>query len=270
VKGIGAGSFEFWWAREGSGEYVRDAHSLYLETLGELGLPGLILVLALLGLLAAAVLRGRRAADRSATIAASTGLGAAFCVYIFFAGVDWMWESTAVTVLALGAATVAAAPAAELGRHRRRLSLDRLSVVLLAVVAGGAQVPAIVGTERIRASQFDRLVGDLGGAERAADDAIDAEPWAASPYAERAVVALAEGDYEEARENARRAIAREPTYWWHRHLLMRVQTARQDEEAALAALAQARRLYPEIGISRESVRDAVAGQDDALSPAGPG
>ena len=40
-KGIGPGTFEFWWARHGSyNGFVRNAHSLYLESLAELGIPG--------------------------------------------------------------------------------------------------------------------------------------------------------------------------------------------------------------------------------------
>src|SRR5207244_4518099 len=42
LLGRGAGSYEAWWARHGSFSYfVRNAHSLYLEVLGELGLVGL-------------------------------------------------------------------------------------------------------------------------------------------------------------------------------------------------------------------------------------
>ncbi len=41
VQGRGAGSYEAWWAQNGSFSYfVRDAHSLYVETLGELGVVG--------------------------------------------------------------------------------------------------------------------------------------------------------------------------------------------------------------------------------------
>ena len=46
-RGIGPGSFEFYWAREGDDpQFLRDAHSLYLEQLAELGIPGLLLLLA--------------------------------------------------------------------------------------------------------------------------------------------------------------------------------------------------------------------------------
>ena len=51
VAGGGAGSYEAWWAEHGSLAYfVRNAHSLWLETLGELGLAGAVLLLAAFGI----------------------------------------------------------------------------------------------------------------------------------------------------------------------------------------------------------------------------
>ncbi len=42
LTGTGSGTFEYWWARNGDvDETVRDTHSLYLQTLGELGIVGL-------------------------------------------------------------------------------------------------------------------------------------------------------------------------------------------------------------------------------------
>ena len=42
LVGIGAGSFEYWWyEKRPSTRIVRDAHSVYLESLAELGLLGL-------------------------------------------------------------------------------------------------------------------------------------------------------------------------------------------------------------------------------------
>lgn len=67
-KGIGPGAFEFWWGRHASYRgYVRTAHSLYLENLAELGIPGLLLiggfVFAVLGI---GAVRALRAPPRSA------------------------------------------------------------------------------------------------------------------------------------------------------------------------------------------------------------
>ena len=42
--GRGAGSYEAWWAQHGTLQgFVKDAHSLYLESLGELGIVGFLL-----------------------------------------------------------------------------------------------------------------------------------------------------------------------------------------------------------------------------------
>ena len=60
VIGAGAGTYERAWLLERPADLpVRDAHSLYLETLSELGLVGLVALLAMLGVPAAAALRSR-------------------------------------------------------------------------------------------------------------------------------------------------------------------------------------------------------------------
>ena len=49
LTGIGPGQYESYWAQNGTEPtFVRDAHSLYLETFAGLGLVGLLLVLGLL------------------------------------------------------------------------------------------------------------------------------------------------------------------------------------------------------------------------------
>src|SRR5204862_5020697 len=63
LRGGGAGSYESWWAQHGSITYfIRDAHSLWLETMGELGLIGLAL---LVGFFAAVLFAGALALRRA-------------------------------------------------------------------------------------------------------------------------------------------------------------------------------------------------------------
>ena len=104
VLGSGAGSFHLSWREHRTTELaVRDAHSLYVETLSELGPAGLALVLVLVGLPLAGAVRQR--GDRLVAAA-----GAGFVVFAAHAAVDWDWEMPAVTLagLACGAAVLAA------------------------------------------------------------------------------------------------------------------------------------------------------------------
>ena len=104
ISGSGAGSFDdYWYAHRNSEANVRDAHSLYLESLAELGPVGLLLVLGVLAppLAAAAIARSEPA------VAVAAGGYSAFLVH---AGLDWDWEMPATTLagLACGAALLAA------------------------------------------------------------------------------------------------------------------------------------------------------------------
>ena len=94
IIGSGAGTFERYWNEHRTIAFkVRDAHSLYLETLGELGAVGLGLLVLVLAVPLVAVVRSRR----SPLVSAAFG---AYVAYLFHAGVDWDWEMTAITIAA--------------------------------------------------------------------------------------------------------------------------------------------------------------------------
>ncbi len=250
LKGIGAGGFEFWWNRDAEGEeFIQDAHSLYLEKLAELGIPGLVLVLAIvLGLLAAAVRARARLAD-PADAGAATACIAAFVAYLFHTGVDWLWELTAVTTLALAAIAVAAIP--DFGPPAAvRLPL-RVAVPIVAAIALFAQVPGLVSTSKVRDSReaFDsRRTAD---ALSNASEAIDAEPWGSTPYVQRALVEEATGELRAAQVDLRRAIERSRLDWRPWLLLARVEAKRGNVKGALSAYRAARRLRPASPFVRE-------------------
>lgn len=91
VAGRGAGTFELaWLEQQPIPSSVRDAHSLYLETLAELGVVGL-------ALLALALAPPLLAAFRGASAAATGG----YIAFLFHAGIDWDWEMPAVTLAGL-------------------------------------------------------------------------------------------------------------------------------------------------------------------------
>jgi hypothetical protein len=243
LKGIGAGGFEFWWNRDGKGEeFIQDAHSLYLEKLAELGIPGLVLVLAIvLGLLAAAV-RARMRLDDPAEIGAATAGIAAFVAYLFHTGVDWMWEVTAVTALALAAIAVAAIP--RFGPPAASRLPLRVAVPVVAAIALFAQVPGLVSTSKVRDSREAFESGRTAEALSNAGEAIAAEPWGSTPYVQRALVEEATGELRAAQVDLRRAIERSRLDWRPWLLLARVEAKRGNVERALTAYRTARRLRP--------------------------
>jgi O-antigen ligase len=141
VLGSGAGTFGRYWLRLGSPERwggALDAHSLYLETLAELGPVGLLLLSGFL----LAPLRHVVASRGVRGVPAAAGATVAFLVH---AGLDWDWELPAVVVAALACA--AAVALAEAGTARaapgplsRRGRTGVLAVSLLlgaAAIAGG-------------------------------------------------------------------------------------------------------------------------------------
>jgi hypothetical protein len=140
--GSGAGTFDrYWLLYRPVSSFARDAHSLYLETLAELGPVGLALLLVALGL-PLLVLRHRR--DPLLATAA-----AGYAAYLLHTGVDWDWELPVVTLTGLicgGSLLVAtrADDAPEL-RPWARLALIVPAVALAVLVAvrlqTGAKLP---------------------------------------------------------------------------------------------------------------------------------
>src|SRR5439155_425690 len=94
VLGSGAGTFdEYWLQYRTVPSFARDAHSLYIESLAELGPLGLGLVVAALGL---PLLALRRDLDPVGAAAA-----AGYVAYLIHTGLEWDWELPAVTLAGL-------------------------------------------------------------------------------------------------------------------------------------------------------------------------
>jgi O-antigen ligase len=99
VAGVGTGSFHVeWWRERHSDQFAFDAHSLYLETLAELGAVGGLLLGGFIVTVVLGLRRRWRALPDDPLLAAAAGVLAAFAVH---AGLDWDWEMPAVTLVAL-------------------------------------------------------------------------------------------------------------------------------------------------------------------------
>jgi hypothetical protein len=242
--GIGAGVFEFWWNREGRNpEFVRDGHSLYIETLAEQGIVGALILFAFLGSALATVVSSRRFARSASDAGAATAALGILAAFLFSAGIDWMWESTAVTVFALVA--VGAAAASLPSRRLFWRAPVRAAASGIALLACLVQLPGLVSTSNLRESQAAARAGDLTRAIGLAQEAHNAQPWAASPYVQHGLLAESTGDLATARSDLRRAEELEPTNWRLPLLLARVQAETGQPRAALNSYVRARSLRPQ-------------------------
>ena len=108
LTGVGAGSYGVEWRRERESEdFAQDAHTLYLETLAELGLVGGLLLATFLG----AVLLGVARSGSDATDPIAPAAAACLAAFLVHVGLDWTWEFPAVTLIALLFAAAAVQPA---------------------------------------------------------------------------------------------------------------------------------------------------------------
>ena len=243
IKGVGAGTYEFLWNRDPRWtHHVRDAHSLYLEALAELGLPGALLVVIALGALLLSALRVASRHPDPVSAGAGAGCAAAFLAYCIGAGVDWFWESTAVTCAAIAIAGVAAASGSRRARDRR--PLPRVVVTLLALIALGLQTPILIAAAEVKTSQAAVRDRRFMAAVSAATIAVHASPWSADGYLQRALVLEEEGFLDAAASDARTAVAKERTNAETWLTLARIDVERGRTEDAIAAANTARKLNP--------------------------
>jgi O-antigen ligase len=249
LAGQGAGSFgSYWLEHTPITFFVRDAHSLYLETLGELGLIGLLLLLGALGVTLAAA-AGRLRAGTGDDRLAIAALAAAFGGFLFGAALDWIWELPAVggvgiAVMALltGPATLPAGEPARTWRRPGRLARVGVGAAALAAVVLVA-LPWLVQRE-VRASREAARAGDLDAARDHAQSARALQPWASSPRLQLALAEERAGNLPAARSAIAGAIERDRRDWELWLVSARIATKLGDLDAAERALARSRELNP--------------------------
>jgi O-Antigen ligase/Tetratricopeptide repeat len=256
VIGRGAGSYESWWSQHGTvAMFVRDAHSLYLETLAELGVIGFVL---LVGIFAAGIAAGLRrllaaAGEERAVLA---GLLASFAAFAVSAGFDWMWELTIVSVVGFTLLGLLAGPATAAGRAPRlvrgfaeaRPTIRRFAFGAAAVFVGWLVIcaQALPYLAQIKVTDSQNAV-QSGNAEEAVDAAASArniQPWAASPHLQLALVYEAAGDQASALEAIDEAIERDPLDWRLWLVAARVEIKRGEVAEGRERLRRAAELNP--------------------------
>jgi O-Antigen ligase len=193
--GAGAGAYSRSWLRERpEPQPVQDAHSLYLETLAELGTFGFILLLV--------ALATPFAASRSWWTPVAFAPYAAFLAH---AAQDWDWELPAVTVAALacGAAPITSSD----GRRVPRVVAVVPAALCLLVV------PAFLGNRAAAEAEsaYDR--DSWRETEDAARSARSLQPWSPEPWRLLGEAQLAQGSLAPARNSFRAGLTEDPEEW---------------------------------------------------------
>lgn len=207
LAGDGAGSYEKYFLahQPANVSRVRDAHSLYVETLSELGIVGLILVLGMLAVPFLALRRARRFRLAPAVIGA-------YAAYVVHTGVDWDWELPAVTLVGLlcGATLVLAARD---GEARGLGTPARWGIGAASVAAALFAGFTLVGNTALAQSGTALSRGDITRAESDARRARTFLPWSPAPWDALGKAQARDGATQDAQASFRKAISIEPGDW---------------------------------------------------------
>lgn len=267
LRGTGAGGFPLYWSQDGAiSVAVRNAHSAPIEELGELGLLGGVLVLAIL----LAPLPALRAALRSAGPATRAMVGPIAGILAggtLAVAVDWTWDLPAALAPYLVCVALSTGAALQ-PRNLPRGSLvvdsrfggyepdptpARPAPVLRAGLAAAASavaiwaggVLALAGVELERSA--DELAeGRLAEAAASARAAAAIEPWSVEPVLRLAEIELTGGNLESARRRAEQAARMSPDDYRPWFLLTTIQVELEEVLAAAAYTERTRQLAPDL------------------------
>jgi O-antigen ligase len=236
LGGYGAGTYQNLWAVDRPITLsVRDAHSLYVEALAEVGVVGSLLLIASLATILIALALRSRGPHRTlyAVLLAVT------LTWALHAGLDWDWEMPAVTlwVFALGGAALAASR--EDRPARPPSGIVRIGAVLACFCV--AVVPGLILTSQTRlddgADDFAR--GDCRTAVSDSTKAINVLRVRPEPYEIRGFCRLQNGSPHQAVKDFERALDLDPGNWIYHYDLALALAVAGDSPAGQAILAVA-------------------------------
>ena len=254
LRGVGAGSYDVdYFVDRRTGENIRQPHSLPMQLLAELGIPGLLALLAFVGAVFAGLWRtSRRGVTSLGRRAAAVAAGGAFAAWLAHTSVDWLHLLPGVTGIALCAAAGLLAPWSRRSPGRA-LATGRIVAVVLtavAVLAAADLAGRLAAAEHYRLQSRDTLNTDPVHALRLANDSLalngDSLP---ALYAKSAAYARL-GRYTAARATLLQATRTEPHNAQPWALLGDLAVRRGAFRVAKVDYRTAARLDPKSGVNR--------------------
>jgi hypothetical protein len=176
LRGVGAGSYDVdYFVDRRTNEDIRQPHSLPMQLLAELGIPGLLALLAFVGVVFAGLWRtSRRGVTSLGRRAAAVAAGGAFAAWLAHTSVDWLHLLPGVTGIALCAAAGLLAPWSRRSAGRALATGRILAVVptAVAVLAAADLTGRLAAAEHYRLQSRDALNNDPVHALRLANDSL--------------------------------------------------------------------------------------------------
>ena len=264
VRGVGGGGYQDSYLRERADatEVVRDAHSVEMELLSELGLPGLALfAVAIVGAVLG-IFRARSRTPAAAALAAAA-LGAG-TYWLIHTSLDWFWPYPAIAAPTLAVLGAACAPAVVSSRPGAGRAWRRWLIGGVAVLAISAIPPFL--SERYVNDAYASWRDDLGRAYDDLDRAAALNPLSDEPKLAEGGIARAAGDRERAVNAFLEAARDRPEEWASRYLLAELLAnsdpaeARREIEAALVLNPlgeQVRALAKQLGVRPPPIERAA-------------
>jgi hypothetical protein len=250
LLGSGAGTWErVWLEKRPTPLTVRDAHSLYVEMLAEVGLIGLGLLVVTLAVPVAAATRARRHPLVPSALAG-------YVAFLAHAGVDWDWEIPAATLPALLCGTAVVLAARPSGPVWRVGTGARLAGVVAAGAVATVGLVGAIGNTALRESEKALLQdGDAVHALAEARRATSWAPWSSDAWQWRSRAEGAAGFDARSLASAQKALDLDPEDW---ELWLDLAYSLEGHRARVEAVRRAFALNP---LSREL---ELAFKDEAL------
>jgi O-antigen ligase len=265
LRGVGAGNFDrTYFLERRTTEDITQAHSMELQILGELGLPGFVALLAFLLAIVAGFARRARAARASLDDRAlAVGAGGAFFFWLLHTSVDWIHLIPGVTGLALAAAAVLVAPWAtrppDRGAGIRRIALFGS---VAAIVLGAALVGRAAMAERYRSAAQDLAPSAPLKAIAKANDSLRLDDENLDTYYIKAAALARLDQYASARATLLEAARREPHEFVPWGLIGDLAVRRGNLTHARVAYHRASVLNPRDATLRRLAADPAAAQSN--------
>jgi O-Antigen ligase len=264
LHGTGAGTYQQRYpAFRSESLYVSDAHSLYLQSLSELGIVGFALIVVVVG----AILIGLAARIRGPDRGLYAALLAAMLAWSIHQAFDWDWQMPALTLTVFILAGAALARPASASPGGRGLPVRRTLVALGLLLVAVCPLLVSVSYARVADSEQALTHGNCPSVKRHALASLSYSAERPQAYALIGVCDLKDGFGAGGVNAMAKAVSYEPASWEYTYLLALARAAAGMNPHA--TLLRAARLNPRESMIEDAVFELASDNPESWEAAAP-